>query len=564
MVDPSTFVAARLPVASRFDFIIVGGGTAGCVLASRLSEDPSCSVLLLEAGGDVRADDVPEDIADRFPSATGNTGLFQAGSTARNFANHPALPYARPRILGGGSCVNGMIALRGLAADYDGWAEAGATGWASRDVLPWFDRLLADRATRDDEPCRYRTALVEDGLWPRWIHGLGKASAKNGLPVIVDINNSESDGFFAIPNAFDGPHRQSSVTSYLPLAVRQRKNLMIVANIEVDQITTEAGVAVGVRLAGGPDKGVVRGRNIVLSAGGIGSPSLLLRSGIGPAAMLARAGVPVVVDRAGVGRNLQNHCYAMHALSLTQGQRAPDALRAFGLAGLRATSSGAGSASSDIFMFAAGRVSGRRAGTAFAMLASALYYPYSRGQVSLEPGPDGPRLRVDFDMLSDERDRGRMRQAIDMARQLLCHPACRQFYQDAFLLRSGLALRQFDSTGIKGAAARASALIFTKLPRPVRHRIISSRFGANAHIEADQLTEADLFSSVAPMGHPAGSCAIGAKNDPQAVVDPNCAVTGIQNLFVADASIMPIIPRANTNLPTVMIAERAAGWLCQK
>jgi choline dehydrogenase-like flavoprotein len=215
-----------------------------------------------------------------------------------------------------------------------------------------------------------------------------------------------------------------------------------------------------------------------------------------------------------------------------------------------------------------GRVSARSFGTDIAMLGSALYAPFSHGAVTLASADPEVNLRVDFNMLSDSRDVERMIMAARLAQSLLGEPEVAASYGEAYLLPSGMAVNQFNKPGVEGALLAAAAKIALNAPAPVR-RFAIGRAMAGGKLLADgcadaAISDADLLASMAPMGHPVGTCAMGRPDDPQAVVDPAYRVYGVENLFVVDASIMPVIPSANTNLPTLMVAEHAADRILAK
>jgi 5-(hydroxymethyl)furfural/furfural oxidase len=306
----------------------------------------------------------------------------------------------------------------------------------------------------------------------------------------------------------------------------------------------------------------LRPREIVLCCGAIHSPAMLLRAGVGPVAELQRLGIDPVVDRPGVGRNLQNHLYLQFALTIPPGLRLAAHRRGFAIAGLRLSSGAAECPASDLLLFALGRATPEPHGTALALLGAALYAPFSRGRVTLLSPDIRVAPQVDFNMLDDPRDLPRLIKAARYAEALLFDPAVVPTYDDAFLLPPLLALNQFNRPGLRGVALALAARAVLACPPPVRRRLLDlalrpGRWFADRHRRLP-LSDEELAAAAAPMAHPAGTCAIGRADDPMAVVDPECRVYGVGNLRVVDASIMPRIPSANTNLPTLMIAERAA------
>jgi 5-(hydroxymethyl)furfural/furfural oxidase len=299
-----------------------------------------------------------------------------------------------------------------------------------------------------------------------------------------------------------------------------------------------------------------------VSAGGIYSPAILLRSGIGPAAELASLGIQVVIDRPGVGQNLQNHPYMFYALTLPRGKRVATDLRRFAVAGLRASSRVPGCPDGDLFAYAIGRVSGASFGPDFALMGSALYAPNSRGFIKLKSTDPVESPDVNFRFMSDPSDPPRMLQAARLTERLLRDPDVAAQYHEAFLLPGQLAIAQFNRPGFAGKVLAMAAEAAANSPGPIRRLIFGRAFGSVAPLAykggGREISDNEILSSICPMGHPVGTCKMGSKNDRMAVVDESFRVHGAHNLFVVDASVMPVIPSANTNLPTLMLAELAA------
>ena len=546
------------------DFLIIGGGTAGSVLAARLSEDAATRVLLVEAGSDTPPDATPADIADTFPSSSLNRSYFWPGLTCERVEGEARRPYPQARVLGGGSSVMGMWALRGVPADFDGWAQAGAQGWGWDDVVKHYRQLEDDTVGK-----RLRNAAgpmpirrVPREAWPQFARAIEQGAAQRGYAAVDDINEDGGEGFFAMPlSQFEG-QRASSPQCYLTDAVRRRGNLAVMTDARVTALKVEGGRIAGVTLEHGGDIKTIAAHNVIVSAGAIHSPALLLRSGIGPARDLQSLGIAAVVDRPGVGANLQNHPYLHFALTIPPGLRLAAELHQFGLAGLRFSSGLADCQSGDLLAFALGRVSPRPYGAALGMFGAALYKPYSRGRVTLVSPDSRVYPRIDFRMLSDPRDPPRFLKAARLAESLLCEPDIAATYEDAFLLPPILSLHQFNQPGLKGRAFEWAGKIALAMPPAIKRRLIErvinpGRWVGNRR-HRTKVRDDELFAAAAPMGHPTSTCAIGRADAPLAVVDSECRVYGIDNLRVIDASVMPSIPSANTNLPTTMVAEKMA------
>jgi choline dehydrogenase-like flavoprotein len=394
------------------------------------------------------------------------------------------------------------------------------------------------------------------------VSAIERAVAARGVRTVGDINENPVDGFFAIPLAQDDDGRASSARCYLTNEVRRRPHLSMMSQTRVTGLRFDGAKVVGVTAERAGESHELSAREVILCAGAIHSPTMLLRSGIGPAEELQRLGIAPRVDRRGVGRNLQNHPYLHFALTLPPRSRLRADVRRFGIAAIRLSSGLEGCPPGDLLVFTMARVSPRPFGADVAMVGAALYSPYSRGAVTLASADINTPPRVAFNMFDDPRDAPRMLQAARFAQALLCDPAVAASYNDAFLLPPVMALNQFNRPGLAGSLVAAAAKAILNAPRPVTrwiaNRMISpGRWFANQQ-HSVELDDAELLASAAPMAHPVSTCAIGRSDDPMAVVDSECRVYGVPNLRIVDASIMPRVPSANTNLPTIMVAERAA------
>jgi 5-(hydroxymethyl)furfural/furfural oxidase len=547
---------AHQAAVTSADIVIVGGGAAGCVLASRLSEDLSLKVLLIEAGRDTPPDDVPEDVADIFPRSYANPAYFWS-LTAIPRPGAATVSFPQARIMGGGSSVMGMWAPRGLPADYDAWKAAGANGWSFADLLPYLKKLEGDRDFPDGAhgsggpiPITRRAR----SSWPPFTEALAKAAETRGVKFLPDLNGSDQDGLFELPFSNDGKTRFSSAHAYLTTEVRKRPNLAILPNTEVTRLRIEGRRVVGVviKSAAGEHQNIAA-KHVILAAGAIFSPTLLLKSGIGPASELSPLGIVPVLESPKVGRNLQNHPYVHLGAVVRPGARHDPSMRSYVLGCARLSSNVEGAPRSDLFLGLMSRSGPRPRDIGLGMAAVALYSPFSRGRVTLSDKSGTPKLELG--LLEDSRDRTRIVAGARIARELMTDPLVRSVTHETFVLPAKLPIKLLNEPGLKSNLFSISLAAVLDTAGPIRRFVLNRGMGKGRlldDVKNEAAFEELIISSTTSMAHPAGTCALGA------VVDSSTAVIGMDGLFVADASIMPKVPRANTNIATVALAEKAA------
>jgi 5-(hydroxymethyl)furfural/furfural oxidase len=543
------------------DIAVIGGGTAGCVMASRLSEDPRVNVVLIEAGRDVLPDSTPDDISDVYPRAYANPAYFWPELSAASLPGSPPRRFSQACVLGGGSSVMGMWALRGVSEDYDSWGAYGADGWSYADVLPYFRRLERDtdfsgKLHGSDGPVPI--ARVPFEKWPGFNTAFADALIQKGLRRNLDLNGMDDDGVFPIPKTVTMRSRASTAACYLTSEVRARQNLRIETCASAEAILFDDATACGVRVRrkNGP-MFTVAAKQIVVCAGAIHSPALLMRSGVGAAERLKRFGVTPVADIGHVGQHLQNHVFVHFGGFVSSSARQKSQDRSYAISAARISSGFKDSGPGDLFMSFVGRTGWRRFGNRIATIGAHLYAPMSRGNVVLQSSDPTLSPAVTFNLLSDPRDTARILICARLARELITKNGMSKVFQQAFLMPPNPPVQHFNAPGVRSLLLNFAIAAVATLPGKLRSGVLSAMFGKERLLENIHEKEfaEQVIRSAVPMFHPTSSCSIGK------VVDSRLRVFNVNGLRVADASVMPTIPRANTNLPTIMIAERAAEMI---
>ena len=509
----------------KYDVIVVGGGSAGCTIATRLSEDPARSVLLLEAGPDYPDfDQLPDDLKLGNNVWLSAYGPHNWGYTAQMTAEQPSLTIPRGKATGGSSAVNGQVLFRGIPEDYDRWAESGNDEWGFTKVLPYFNKLETDLDFGGD--FHGSTGPVPVRRYPRseWLpyaKAFEQSCVAEGYAIDEDMNHPESTGISPMArNTIDGV-RMSMALNYLDMA-RHRLNFTIRANVTVRRILFEGNRAVGIEAESGGEVFNVEGAEVIVSSGSVASPQLLMLSGIGPAEHLRSFGINVIQDLPGVGQNLRDHPSAAVLFKATGDK--PDVQAPMIQVGLRYTVEGS-SLRNDMQLSPLLMTSEHRPANVeiddsenYIGVSASLQLALGKGELKLQSTDPHIQPFLNYNYYEDEEDLRRMREAIKLAIRVAAQPAY------------------------------ASLLLERVIP-------------TDADLASDEALNDWLRRNSGTTHHISSTCKMGPDSDPMAVVDQYLKVKGIVGLRVADASIMPDCIRANTNATTIMIGEKVSDFI---
>ncbi|HFC04604.1 MAG TPA: choline dehydrogenase [Rhizobiales bacterium] len=528
----------------EFDFVIVGAGSAGCVLADRLSQDGRNTVLVLEYGGTDIGPFIQMPSALSYPMSMATYNWGYRTEPEKHLGGR-VLEAPRGKVIGGSSSINGMVYVRGHAKDFDAWEALGARGWAFRDCLPYFKRLEnahgGEKQWRGTSGKMHVTrGSMKNPLYEAFI----AAGVEAGYARTVDYNGYRQEGFGAMEMTIWKGRRWSAANAYLKPALK-RTNLELRTGALVDRVKFKGKRALTVEyVLAGKTRSVKARREIILSASSFNSPAILQRSGIGDSSLLKSVGVEAVVDLPGVGRSLQDHLevYVQHAVSQPVSLNSKLGLFSKGKIGLQWVLSKTGLGATNHFescAFIRSAMGVEYPDIQFHFLPGAISYDgraafsgdgmqvhvgpnrsKSRGSVQIRSRDAGAAPKICFNYMSHEDDWRDYRRTIRLTREIFAQSALQKY-----------ALHEIKP-------------------------------GSDVH--SDDEIDAFIAENVGSAFHPCGTCVMGDKDNPMAVVDNECRVLGVENLRVVDSSVFPQITNGNLNAPTLMVAEKAADLILGK
>ncbi len=563
---------------SDFDYIIVGGGSAGSVLANRLSAKSANTVLLLEAGIDTPHGNIPPEVHNSYPGTVyfdprfhWNTLKVSLQAKEHNRPEAPRPPirkYEQARVMGGGSSINGQLANRGAPNDYDDWGRQGAAGWSWEKCFPYFKKIERDMDFEGeyhgkDGRIPVRRLFQED--WPGHAHAVAAAWKDQGWDYLPDQNGKWADGYFpiTISNVYD--RRVSAAIGYLDPATRQRPNLTIQAETQVSEILFDGLKVTGVKAVHKGQTQTFGAREVILCTGAIHSPAHLMRNGIGPEGHLREKGIEVRHALPGVGQNLMEHPALGLAGFIHDKDRMPERIKRHIHVGLR-YSSGIGDApQGDMLMIQIGKSTWHKVGWRLGSLLMSVYKSYSTGEVKLDTRDYRDEPIVDFELCNDRRDLDRMKDAYRRAIAVYQHPSLNGVIETPFPAAYSDRVRAFAQVTTKNKVLTQLAGWAMDSNAKLRDYLIKNVIAEGPTVDdlmgSDDVLEQFIKENVHGIWHASCTNKMGADDDPMAVTTGTGRVRGVYGLRVCDASIMPSVPCANTNFPTLMTAEKIADHI---
>ena len=569
-------------IEMAFDYIVVGCGSAGSVLANRLSARRSNKVLVCEAGEDTPPGDEPEEILDSYPGTAylNNRFLWSDLKVRTEVVSHnnsdepkPKLrKYEQARVLGGGSSINGQMANRGAPTDYNEWESRGAKGWNWNSVLPYFKKLETDLDFDDawhgqNGPIPIRR--VPEDQWPEHSRILREVLERANYKPLEDQNGYFEDGFFPATISNADEQRVSAGMGYLTADVRNRENLTISTCTQITELLFDDQRCIGIKARIDGKLKEFLGREIILSSGAIHSPAHLLRAGIGPIGHLRDLGIPVRHASFGVGQRLMDHPSVALAAFVKRGARIKNHLsRRHSYLGMRYSSEIGSAPPGDMYVAFTSKTSWHAVGEQIGSFLLFVNKVFSEtGEVRLATPHWGDEPEVEFNLLSDRRDLDRIAGGLRRLAPLYNDPALQSVVSNPFPASYSDKVRQVGEINTKNKILTGIMARLLDGPDFFRSFLIKNLIMEGFTIDGvcNNEEEAEAFIRKAAVGvwHASCTCRMGASDDSMAVTDQSGRVYGIGGLRVVDASIFPVVPSANTNIPTIMTAEKISDAILE-